>query len=219
MGFLGKLFGSKPTFEDRAWLTRELALDDLVRRARADAADESLDCLVVYHFPDTREVLESKLGSQCELLSRPGTEVFDDLRARAGSSSLLLASEEIPEDIKRGRGTRGRASAGRACHVHLAEHYPIPYRDDHVLNLHSTLPAESQFVCYVGLDEAWLAAHLGDSVLPLLERLGLSDDEPLVHSMIGSSLRRAQEQLANKQRGIEHSAHSSAEWMSRNIPN
>lgn len=216
MGFLKRLFTSKPTFEDRVWQTRELALEDLVRQVAADQRDGAVDCLVVYHFPDTEERLGSKLGPNNQVLSRPGSDVLANLRSRAGSAVAVLASDEIPEEVKRGRDSRRRTSGERPCHVHLAEHFPMPYRDDHVLNLGSILPSSSKFFCYVGLDESWLAANLGAEVRPLLDQLGMSDDEPLVHSMIGSALRSAQEQLANKQRGIEHQAASGDEWMALN---
>jgi len=222
MGFLNRLFGNKPTFEDRVWLTRELKLEDLALQAASDRSDDLVDCLVVCHFPETGDRLQVRLGeldADCQLLRRPGTEILENLRTRVGSTIALLASDEIPEEVKRGREQTWRSSTPteRACHVHLAEHFPIPYRDDHVLNLHRILPPKSKFSCYVGLDETWLAFVLGDSTRALLEQLGLSDDDPLIHSMIGNALRRSQEQLAEKQRGVEQHALSSEEWMELNI--
>ena len=86
-----------------------------------------------------------------------------------------------------------------------------------MLNLHAILPPASKFFCYVGLDEPWLNKVLGSSTRDLLAQLGMSEGEPLVHSMIGSSLRRAQEKLAEKQRGVEHQARSSEAWMKLNV--
>ena len=50
MGFLNRLFASKPAFEDRVWLTRELRLGELTRRASSEPNDGLVDCLVVYHY-------------------------------------------------------------------------------------------------------------------------------------------------------------------------
>lgn len=222
MGFLNRLFGKKPEFENRVWRTSALKFDDLGARLAAEREDERIDALVIHHFAGTGENLESRLEAldpSYKRLNRPGTESFENLRDRTGASLTLLASDEIPEEIKRGQASERRSSepGSRRCHVHLAEHFPMPYRDDHVLNLHALLPSESRFFVYAGLDEAWLGDALGDTTLELLEKLGISDDEPLSHPLIDSALRRTQEQLAQKQRGVEHNARSSEEWMERNI--
>jgi preprotein translocase subunit SecA len=58
---------------------------------------------------------------------------------------------------------------------------------------------------------------LGSSTRQLLDQLGMSDSEPLTHSMIGGALRRAQEQIEKKKAKIETYARSSAEWMQLNM--
>lgn len=184
-------------------MTEELKLDDVERRAGGD-------CLVVYHFAETGERLQSRL--ECNRLRRPGTDALERLQG-----VHLMDSDELPDEIKRGWGRRSRHAGDTACHVHLAEHYPIPSRDEHVLNLHSYLAPGSEFFCYVGLDEAWLEKMLGSSTRALLDQLGMSDTEPLEHSMIGGALRRAQEQLDGKRRNVESYARSSAEWMQLNV--
>lgn len=209
MGVLGRLFGTKPNFIDRVWRTEARKLRDLVERAREGT------CLVVYHFADTGERLRALLddaGIDYETLTRPGADRLARL-----SGVHLLASEEIPDEVKRGLGQRPGHAVETASHVHLAEHYPIPSRDDEVLNLHTILARGSRFFCYVGLDEPWLEKVIGDSTRTLLDRLGMSDDEPIEHSMVGSALRRAQEQIDKKRRNLEIPARSSGAWMEKNL--
>lgn len=219
MGLLSRLFGTKPTFEDRVWRTQALKIDDLARQVASELSDDVVDSLVVYHFDETGDRLQSRLDEVgYERLNRPGTDALADLHSRVGSKIALLPSRDIPEEVKRGRDSKRYPSVGskRVCHVHLAEHYPLPYRDDQVRNLHAILPPGSKFFCYVGLDESWFDFGR-DKTLPLLEQMGMSDDEPLIHSMIGSAFRRVQEQLAGKHRGAEQPARSSKEWMELNI--
>lgn len=222
MSFLSRLFGKKPAFEDRVWLTREAKLDDLLGQVRADCEDGSTGCLVVHHFRETGDRLESRFaeaGLGYERLRKPGSDLLENLAERLGPGKLgLLGSGELPDEIQRGRGARSVSGTGTPCRVHLAEHYPIPSRDDHVLELDAILPPGSTFVCYVGLDEPWLGDVLGSSTRALMERLELRGDEPLTHPMIGKALRRAQAQLDGKRRGMEMSARSSEEWMQLNVP-
>ena len=215
MGFLKRIFGGRPNFDDRVWMRASLKIDDLLKRVVEEARTDSEVSLVVYHFPDTGDELKSRFddaGVELEELRSPGTHELEHSPRVA-----LLNSAEIPGEVQRGRARRSAHARATPCHVHLAEHYPIPSRDDHVINLHSVLAPDSKFYGYVGLDEAWVEQTVGGTTRDLLEQLGVSDDEPLNHSMIGSALRRAQEQLDKKRRGIEAQARSSREWMELNI--
>jgi len=209
VGFLSRWFSSKPTLEDRVWKTEALKLEDIVQRAGPGT------CLIVYHFAETGERLRSLLdarGLDYEYLERPST---NELERHSGVG--LLDSGHIPEEIRRGQAKRSMPGDETPCDVHLAEHYPIPGRDDHVLNLHAILPPGSEFHGYVGLDEAWIEKMLGSSTRALLDQLGMKDSEPLSHSMIGGAIRSAQKQLDKKRRNIESYARSSAEWMQLNV--
>ena len=221
MGFLESLFGKKPSFEDRVWRTSALKLEDLIGRATDDAVNDDVACLVVYHFSDTGDLLQSRFdeaGVVYERLKRPGTELLENLPVRLGATALgLLHSDEIPDEIQRGQGSRSFGASETPTQVHLAEHFPIPSRDDHVLHLHALLAPGSKFFCYVGLDEPWLAKMLGGSTRELLDRLGMDDSEPLNHAMIGSALRRAQQQLDENRRHLEDYARSCEEWMQSNV--
>lgn len=209
MGFLNRLFGNEPAFEDRVWMTEELKFDDVVQRARDG------NSLIVYHFAETGQRMRSRLDEKdvdYQRLRRPSSEAIERLQG-----THVLDADELPDEVKRGQARRTGRGGNAPCKVHLVEHYPTPLRDDQVLNLHSILAPESSFVCYVGLDEAWIQRMLGSSTRELLERLGMSDDEPLMHSMIGGALRRTQEQIDKKRRNLENYARSSAEWMQLNM--
>ena len=71
MGFLGRLFGGKPTFTDRVWKTEALKLRDLTDRVRESGG------LVVYHFAETGDrvrALFTEAGIDYEELKRPGSD-------------------------------------------------------------------------------------------------------------------------------------------------
>lgn len=192
------------------WRTEALKLRDLVEAARGDTS------LILYHFPDTGERLRTLLEEarvDYETLEGPGTDRLARL-----SGVFVLDSEDIPHEIKRGLGQRPKHAVEEPTRVLLAEHYPIPSRDEHVLNLHRILAPGSKFSCYVGLDEPWLAKVIGDSrVLDLLDRMGFDEGTPIEHAMVGNALRRAQEQIDGKRRNVEQTARSSAEWLRLNM--
>ncbi|HSF16229.1 MAG TPA: hypothetical protein VLK65_11820 [Vicinamibacteria bacterium] len=221
MGLLKRLFDKKPAFTERVWLTEERKLEDLEEQLATDSNRGGATSLVIYHFHSTGERARQRFarrGLEYQELGRPGTDQLEQLPAWKGAGTIsVLASDEISDEIKRGTHHRRRADGQTPVRVQLVEHFPIPYRDDQVLNLAMYLPRGSTFACYTGLDEPWVTKFLGGSTRELLKQLGATDSEPLSHSMISAALRRAQKQLAKKRRSLEQPARSCEEWMERNV--
>jgi len=224
MGFLKQLFGGggSASFEDRIWLKADLRREDAVGRIVGDAREGLVGCLAAYHFPATGEELRSRLSSEGLRVEEPGTPDggrIESLVAGLGSGRVgLLHSAGLSQEIKLGQATRS-ASGGRPCHVHMVEHYPMLYRDTHVLNLRSVLPVGSAFFGYLALDEPWIEASLGDRgrLQELLLRLGLDPSQPLENPMVSSALGRAQKRIGQRLRKSEQQAHSLEEWTRLNL--
>jgi len=90
------------------------------------------------------------------------------------------------------------------------EHYPLAEKET---RLFETLP--NTITVYSSLDEAFFSHFGGDRITHVLQQLGLDENEAISHSMITSSIRRAQEKLAERVT-MEQSAHSMEEWMRKN---
>ena len=65
------------------------------------------------------------------------------------------------------------------------------------------------------LDSAFFKEFVGDKLLPLLEQLGLKEDESLEHKMISISIANAREKLS-KSITSELTSHSENGWFSIN---
>ena len=188
MGLLSRLFGSKPSFNDRVFVTHQGKAADLVRHVSTDV--KSGNGVVVYHFDDTARWLRDAFqaaGMGFEDVRRPSASAVMDLPASVGAGSVpLVSSNELASAYELVRGEK--PPIGRApIRVHVAERFPTPERDDNVLAFHEVLPKGSEFIAYVSLDEPWLEAIVSDQVRSLMKELGLKDDECLTHSMISSS--------------------------------
>jgi len=214
VGILSRLFGSKTSFIDRVWTTAERKLDDVVDRVGRDIA-AGTPSILVYHFEATGEALEERLrGANVlfENIRTPSTQVLHALDTAAGPSTVpLVSSTEIPASLP------PQNRPGAPVSVHLAEHFPTPSRDDHVVGLAAILPPKSTFTAYVALDEGWVRDVIGSSVTDIMKQLGMDEDECVTHASIASALRRAQEKLAARVRSPEQPARSSDEWMTFNL--
>jgi hypothetical protein len=224
MGFLKKLFGGggAATFDDRIWMRSDLRREDAIARIVGDAREGLLGCLAVYHFPATGEELRARLASEGLTVEEPGSpdaSRVESLVAGLGAGRVgMLHSAGLSQEIKLGKAERS-AAGGRSCNVHLVEHYPMLYRDSHVLNLVSVLPVGSAFHGYLALDEPWIDASVGDQgrLMELLHKLGLDPSERLDNPMVSSALARAQERIGQRLRKSEQHADSLEEWTRLNL--
>ncbi|HEY3429137.1 MAG TPA: hypothetical protein VGK39_00585 [Cyclobacteriaceae bacterium] len=97
--------------------------------------------------------------------------------------------------------------------VVFAEHYPLPQREQALfksLNLKEVPIASS-------LDEPLFMKFGGERTIEIMKNIGMKEDEVIGHSMITTSIRRAQEKLERNVK-IEKLAVSSKEWFVLNIP-
>lgn len=95
-------------------------------------------------------------------------------------------------------------------------HYPLTGKETILLEkIKGWNPDNTRLTFCQSLDSAFFKQFVGDKLLPLLEQLGLKDDECLEHAMIAKSITNAREKLS-KSIIAEMTSHSEADWFSRN---
>jgi hypothetical protein len=119
---------------------------------------------------------------------------------QAGESvQLSLAKELTPQQVKDSPPVFG-------------EHYPLEITEQ---ALFKRLNLENVPV-YSALNEPFFKVFGADSILRLVQKSGIKENESLEHKMISLSIRKAQQKLEKKLL-IENTAHSQAEWFKKNI--
>lgn len=94
----------------------------------------------------------------------------------------------------------------------LLEHYPLRTKEeDFISNLDPI-----QVYVFSSLDEPLFNQFGGGKIIPMIQSLGMKEDEMIEHPMISKSIERAQKELEKKVT-VENSANSSKEWLERNI--
>jgi len=91
------------------------------------------------------------------------------------------------------------------------EHYPFLYTEQQLFEKLRLTEA----TVYCSMDEAVFKLAGGDRTIDLMKKLGMAEDEMISHRMITASIRKAQEKI-QKRTGIEQTARSQEEWLTRN---
>ncbi len=96
--------------------------------------------------------------------------------------------------------------------VFLLEHYPLASRETKVIQ--NWKPKD--LVVFVSMEDPLLQLFGGDNLIALAQKMGLTENETLEHTMISRSIRNAQEKL-DKQVVHEHDADAQEEWFKVNV--
>ena len=96
--------------------------------------------------------------------------------------------------------------------VIFAEHYPLREKEE---ALYTSLKLEEVKV-FSSLDDALFQYFGGARIIEVMQKMGLQENEPVQHPMIGMALKNAQEKLAKKV-SLEQSAQSQGDWFKRNV--
>ncbi len=93
----------------------------------------------------------------------------------------------------------------------FAEHYPLENKEQEQfkkMNLQSVQ-------IYSSLSEPIFKQFGAERIIDLMSKLGLKENEAIEHSLITSSIKKAQKKI-EKNIIVEHTAHSQAEWLQKN---
>lgn len=121
-----------------------------------------------------------------------------------------LQQEQVAVDVFLQRQLPGAIVSGKP--LIFLEHYPLYTKEQ---NFFASIQAADISVIS-SLDEP-LMAHFGsDRIVAMMRSLGMQEDEPVMHTMITSSIQQAQKKLEKKVL-TESTAGSMQEWFRKNM--
>ncbi|MCB0834405.1 MAG: hypothetical protein KDC45_13140 [Bacteroidetes bacterium] len=195
--------------DDKVFVTTAWKIKSIVKDA-SELRSQGHGVIVTCHFEETANLLAGEFkssGSSTNRLSSP----MDFQRFADGyyASQILLGlwpSGGVPA---------GTTTLDAVSHVLVAEHYPTPLRDKQILEWIKSLgPAELTY--YEALDSGMLSVMSG-RIKPMLEKLGVKEDEVISHGFVTGAIVSAQKKIADKA-VADIPARSAGEWLQANCP-
>ena len=185
--FGGKKGESAQQGEDTVWMDRAARKRGVVREVAA-LAEAERSVVVVSPTLAGLDELEALLAAHKPLRC---ADIFakDGLRlnlSRAGTVAVA-ASGALPLDLKPGPDI--------GVDVVVCGRSDTRAADDAIVRFADSLGPNAHITFHLALDDNLLQEFSG-SIKPLLEKLGLSPDEPITHAMVTRSIRSAQEKKA-----------------------
>jgi hypothetical protein len=97
----------------------------------------------------------------------------------------------------------------------FTSHYPMSAFENTTLQILTTA-GFSKFVFGLSFDDPLLKIFNSQNILPLLEKLGLEEEESIEHNMVTQSIKRARQKVESKIK-FEAKAKSPEEWFALNV--
>lgn len=196
-------------YTDKVWKSATAAQKGMLMMAML-RLQQGKPCLLVYFFESEGERL-SKFMQEHKL---DFILLDDSIAPTQTSASLYLvhAKELSKSAIQSFLKHNADQFSGEAL---FAGHYPISATEQLALK-NLTDVAFDQFVFCLSFDDPLLKGFNTQSILPLLEKLGLDDEEAIEHDMVTKSIQRAREKVESK---VPHERHANSpeEWFSLNV--
>jgi len=202
---------------DRVWMTRASKLRG-IRDEWLNPPVPGDAAVLVLHFPRSLEELKEAFpGKDLDVLERPVDLSGDFLfRIRRDESRIVV----LLSDLLQGDPAQmefHENPAVRRLNILVAEHYPIPDRDDAVLALANVLPCKTSVAFHTSLEEPLLKRFGGDRLMSSLASLGLDKKEAIISAFTSGAIRKAQYRF-KKQAIADQRTQSMEEWFQYNMP-
>jgi len=154
---------------------------------------------------------EAKLAALLEAWNKSPNSVIvcwfeDSLEKIAG---YMEAHSTVPVPVLLVRDALTAQRAGRE--PLFAEHYPLRSKEEEA---YQSMHLE-KVVIYSSLREPLFRQFGADRIIQVMQQLGMKETEVIEHSMISSSIKKAQEKIEQKTQ-LDQSARSQEEWIEKN---
>jgi preprotein translocase subunit SecA len=182
----GRLFGKRKSAAaaDCVWRSDAARLRGVCREAGEFAAEGVSSVLVVALTQAALDRFEAALADRAPLRA---TSVFErealrERLGRPGTVSVALPAALVP----------GAKPAGDArVEILVAGRHDRRAGDDAIVAFAETIEAGGFATFHLSLEDPLLAGHIGD-LGPILDRLGMTDDEPISHAFVSRAIEKAQ---------------------------
>ena len=206
------LFKKSPpsiSYTDKVWKTSESATKGMLMMAMMKL-QQGKPCLIVSFFESEQENLK-KFLSEHQLRY----EVLEGTFGLAEVESIIYLAQSHSISTSTLTDWLARHQTQFGGEVYFSGHYPLHDKEYKVLEQLTSIHFNLFKFC-LSFDDPLLKMFVSNNILPLLEKLGLDDNEAIEHAMVTQAIKRAREKLGEKVK-VAVEAKSPQEWFALNV--
>jgi len=201
MGLFSFLFSEQPPSNvdqnaDVIWLTNAAKYNGVRRELLRKSNSRSAAILLIAHFSDVYDELNT-------IVEQYEGEVPALVVRASDLSSSVAANFAVDENT--------------VIDLIVAERHPLLTEDDRVLSSFADdLPCRCRVSYHVSLEDPLMKRFAGESVVGLLRKMGMREDEAIESSMVQKRIQQVQKKVTASVSGNRPAA-TSQEWLELNV--
>jgi hypothetical protein len=194
---------------DKVWKSEEFAHKGMLMMAMV-RLQQRKSALIVSFF-------ESEITALSEFMQATNLQfsrLDDSVSMQGAEPTIYLAKASELSHPRVNEFLRGHA-AQFSGEVFFSSHYPKAQPEEKLLQELSAMNFK-HFIFCLSFDDPLLKTFGSEKILPLLEKLGLEDEEAVEHAMVTQSIKGAREKIESKVIS-EVQTKSPEEWFALNV--
>lgn len=212
MGLFSFLKSDKPTYTDKVWRTSHMAWRGMITEALKALTQDDIAIVFTFFDKTQQEIIDFLKQSNA-----PYFQITAELTGEAAKQEkvvFLCDAGLIHSTALQGLLTTW---SGKTKVTFLfAGHYPLPSREQPVIQkLNASFP-KSEIIFCSSLDDPAFTIFGSDRMVDLLDKLGMKEDEAIEHALVTKAMTRAREKVESSVRS-EIAANSEEEWFAKNV--
>ena len=192
MGLFSFFASGKPAYTDKVWKTKDVAMKGMITEALKSITQNQVPVVFCYFDDKVTEVIS--------FLTTAGVPYFhltDNTIELASSQNnvILVGNTCLLDSSNRLARFFQLVSKTSKPHFLFAGHYPLPSKENKVIEkLSTSFPVSSLTFCS-SIDDPSFELFGADRIMMLLDNLGMEEEECIEHAMVSKAMARTREKI------------------------
>jgi hypothetical protein len=212
MGLFSFLKSDKPTYADRVWKTKLMAWRGMITDALTSITKNEVSIVFTFFEKEQAEILAyltEKNVPYYQLSSELAGEAAHQEKVVFVCDATFIQSPALLNLLKSWQA-KGKVS------FLFAGHYPLPSKEDQLIQKLNAAFPQCPIIFYSSLDEPAVEIFGSDRIVGLLDKMGMKEEEAIEHTMVSQSMKRARAKIESRV-AKEIVTQSEAEWYAKNV--
>jgi hypothetical protein len=212
MGLFSFLKSEKPSYTDRVWKTKKMAWRGMITDALTSITKNEVPIVFTFFEKEQEKILSflSEIKVPYYPLSSELTGEAAQLEKIVFVCDATFIQSSALMNLLKGWHSKGKVS------FLFAGHYPLPSKEDQIVQKLQGVFPECPMIFYSSLDEPSFEIFGSDKIAGLLDKMGMKEEEAIEHTMVSQAMKRARTKVES---GVtkEIITQSEQEWYAKNI--
>ncbi|GHM99619.1 hypothetical protein WSM22_11090 [Cytophagales bacterium WSM2-2] len=209
MGFFSS---SKPKYSDKVWKSSAFCLKGMVTDA-LQLITQNEAPVIASQFPEGQEKIVQFLSSNQVpyfLVDPTNTdEAWHQSQVVYVLNWKFIKPSEAIDFLT-------RLLKKSKVHLFFFGHYPLPSKENRILDQFSVIQLPLPVTFFSSLDEPSFEIFGASQIISIMDKMGMKDEEPVEHAMVAKAMERARQKIEDKVK-FDHEANSEKEWFQKNV--